>query len=317
MTNPKKEEKNILISDEKHGLPFSKGLIASSIMATGIPPNKAYEIAKSIEDYLKEKGIYSIKSKDLTDLVIETMESKMGADYARKYKCWLMLGKLDKPLIVLIGGTTGVGKSTIATEVGSRLGITHIIPSDAIREVMRTLLSRELMPVLYRSSFDSWKSLRMPFSEKEDPVIVGFKEQAEVVNVGLTAVVQRAVREGINMIIEGVHIVPGFMEFNRFNNAVIVPLIIPMEAEDLHRSHFYVREVDTGGMRSLKRYRANFENIRKVGEYIEKIAAKEKVPLIPSYSLDKAIQEVVEAILNKVVDSCSSEIAVTGSGKEE
>ncbi|MDI6799585.1 MAG: hypothetical protein QMD53_02790 [Actinomycetota bacterium] len=305
MNTDNNQEKTILISDRQHGLPFSKGLIASSIMATGISPLDAYDIARSIEDRLKSDGTYSIKSPDLSLITIEMIESKVGLEYAKKYENWLTLGKLDRPLIVLIGGTTGVGKSTIATEIGNRLGITHIVPSDAIREVMRKLLSKELMPVLYHSSFDAWRAARIPVCSGDDPVIEAFMEQAIAVGVGLSAVIQRAITEGFSMIIEGVHLVPGLINLNRLKDALIVQLVIAMGEEELHKSHFYVREVDTGGTRSFKRYRANFESIRKVGGHLEAAAREEKVAIIPSYHLDEAVIKTLEVVLDRVVSCCA------------
>ncbi len=304
MEGENNKEKTILISDREHGLPFSKGLIASSIMATGIAPLDAYDIARSIEERLKEEETYSIKSPDLSRITIEMIESKVGADYAKKYENWLDLGKLDRPLIILIGGTTGVGKSTIATEIGNRLGITHIVPSDAIREVMRKLLSKELMPVLYRSSFDAWKAARIPVCSGDDPVIEAFKEQAIAVNVSLSAVIQRAITEGFNTIIEGVHLVPGLINLDQFRDALIIQLVIGMGEENRHRSHFFIREVNTGGTRPFKRYRANFESIRKVGAYLEAAAEDEKVAIIPSYNLDEAVAKALEAILGRIVSYC-------------
>src|SRR3990172_7706102 len=45
-------KRKITIRDEKHGLPYSKGLMASSIMATGLAPARSYQVAKQIEDQL-------------------------------------------------------------------------------------------------------------------------------------------------------------------------------------------------------------------------------------------------------------------------
>ncbi len=63
---------------------------------------------------------------------------------------------------MLIGGATGVGKSTIATQLAARLGVVRVVASDAIREVMRAMFSRELMPSLHTSSFDADAALREP-----------------------------------------------------------------------------------------------------------------------------------------------------------
>ena len=49
--------RHIVISDEEHALPYSKGLMASSIMATGLPPARAFHVAERIEERLHERGM--------------------------------------------------------------------------------------------------------------------------------------------------------------------------------------------------------------------------------------------------------------------
>jgi 2-phosphoglycerate kinase len=44
----------ILISDRETGLPFSKGLLASQIMVTGLSPYRAYQVAEEVELRLLE-----------------------------------------------------------------------------------------------------------------------------------------------------------------------------------------------------------------------------------------------------------------------
>ena len=72
-----------------------------------------------------------------------------GERYAKNFLRWREVERLDVPLVILIGGTTGVGKSTIATQLAARLGIVRVVATDAIREVMRSMLSSELMPTLH------------------------------------------------------------------------------------------------------------------------------------------------------------------------
>ncbi len=157
------------------------------------------------------------------------------------------------PLVVLIGGATGVGKSTIATQIATRLGIVRVIPSDAVREVMRGLFSRELMPTLYTSSFDADSALREP-PTRGGPVVVGFREQTAAVTVGLRALMERAAVEGTSMIIEGAHVVPGFVDVARFVERVLaVPVVITVEDEQIHRNHFAARSADSAA-RPFDRY---------------------------------------------------------------
>ena len=143
------ESKTIIISDKRHGLPFSKGLLAQSFTAIGVGPGKAYTIASAIQNDLRERDETSISMQRLRALATEYLDRMAGDQYAGRYRKLYELSKLDKPLIVLVGGTTGVGKSTIATEVAHRLGITRIVSTDSIREVMRGIFTRDLMPAIY------------------------------------------------------------------------------------------------------------------------------------------------------------------------
>src|SRR5919201_4933654 len=121
----------------------------------------------------------------------------------------VVVSDLEVPLVLLLGGATGVGKSTIATMLANRLGITRVIPTDAVREVMRAMFSEELFPTLHTSSFDAARLVRHPLPRSADPVIIGFREQASAVAVGVEALIARAVEEGTDLIVEGAHVVPG------------------------------------------------------------------------------------------------------------
>ena len=65
------------------------------------------------------------------------------------------LQHLDLPVVLLVGGATGTGKSTLATEAAHRLGITRVTSTDFIRQTMRAFFSREFMPSVHYSSFEA------------------------------------------------------------------------------------------------------------------------------------------------------------------
>ncbi len=291
----------ITLSDKHHGLPFSKGLLAQSFTATGLAPSQAYAVAQAIQDGLRERDELAISMQRLKDLAIECLTEMAGSDYADRYARMAELGKLDMPVIVLIGGTTGVGKSTIASEVAHRLGITRFVSTDSIREVMRGIFTRELMPALHESAFDAWRSLRVPVPHGANPVIVGFREQAAVVATGVKALIERSTEEGVSLVIEGVHLVPGYIEPKDFPGARVVQLLISVEDEDAHRSHFYIREVQTDGLRPFERYRTNFDSIRMLGFYIEELAREHGIPVIYSHQIDRTVADTLEHVVNAVL----------------
>lgn len=301
------KQQPILISDKVHGLPFSKGLMAQAFMSTGLSPARAFSIAQVLEDGMRERGELHVSIKRLRELAAETLESAAGAEYAVRYRGLAELSKIERPLIILIGGTTGVGKSTIATEIAHRLGITRIVSTDSIREVMRGIFSKDLMPAIYESSFNAWRGLRVPVPHGANPVIVGFREQTAVVATGVKSLIERSVVEGVSLVLEGVHLVPGYIEASGFRNAAVVPLVITVDDEDAHRSHFYIREVQTDGTRPFEKYRANFVNIRLLGHYIEDLAREHGIHVVHSHQLDRTIAETLEHVVDAAIGG--SEVA--------
>ncbi|MCE5203486.1 MAG: ATP cone domain-containing protein [Coriobacteriales bacterium] len=291
----------ILIRDEKHGLPYSKGLMAQSFTATGLSPARAYLAAQKLQDEMIERGVRALTIRELQELAVDVLARQAGEEYAERYLKLRELSKLERPLVILIGGTTGVGKSTIATEIAHRLGITRIVSTDSIREVMRGIFAKELMPAIYESSFNAWRGLRVPVPHGANPVIVGFREQTSVVITGIRSLIERAVLEGESLVVEGVHVVPGYIEPSQFKNASVVQLLVTVDDEEAHRSHFYIREVQTDGTRPFEKYRANFGSIRLLGRYIEDLAAEHGTPIVHSHQLDKTVAEVLELVVNAAI----------------
>jgi len=291
------EHKIITISDKAHGLPFSKGLLAQSFMGTGLPPSRAYAVASAIQEDLRNRDEMTITSARLRSIAAECLSAIEGEHYAERYLKLRQLSHLERPLVVLIGGTTGVGKSTIATEVAFRLGINRISSTDSIREVMRAIFTKDLMPAIYESAFSAWRGLRVPVPEGANPVVVGFREQSAVVNTGVKALISRAALEGISMVIEGVHLVPGYLDPRKFANVRVVQLVIGVDDEQSHRSHFYIREAQTHGTRPQRRYEDEFESIRVLGRYIEDLAREHDIPVIYSHQLDRTIADALETVV--------------------
>jgi len=295
-----KRLQKIIITDEEHHLPYSKGLMAISIMATGLPPDQAYNIATMIQKALRDEGKPLVSMEQVRRTAEKVMEREVDSKYVDIYRKWQALGKLHKPIIILMGGATGVGKSTVATMLSARLGITRQVSTDVIREVMRSLFAPELIPTLYNSSFRASEKLRIPLPPSTDKVIVGFLEQAAMVWVGIRALIERAIVERTNFIVEGAHVVPGIVDPQFFKDAYILQVVLAVDDEQQHRSHFEIREVETEGMRPFSRYLNSFDNIRQIQDYILKLASEQEVPVFQCYNMDQTIGMVLDFIINQV-----------------
>ncbi|CAN5846602.1 2-phosphoglycerate kinase [soil metagenome] len=301
----------VTVRDGKAGLPYSKGLMATSIMAAGLPPSRAYSVAEVVEQRLHSADRDSVTSRELRDIAAAVLADQVGERYADNYRRWQRAKDRTVPLVVLIGGTTGVGKSTIATTLAAQLGIVRLVSTDAVREVMRGIFTKEMMPSIHASSYDVAPYLREP-PEETNSVITGFRRQVQAVSVGVTQVIRRAVIEGTDLIVEGAHVVPGFLDIPSRAEAIVAPMVITVEDEELHRSHFVARAADTRSRRD-HHYLEHFDDIRRVQSFVRDLAVQHGVPVVASYSLDATISRVMELVVTDTTDTSSTRFASPGS----
>lgn len=285
------------VDGKKYKEPFSKGIMSRSLNVADIGIERAHDIASDIESFLVKNNISEISSSDLADVVLNFLQ-ELDSDIAAKYKNWRFLRTSKKPLIILIGGASGVGTSSMAFELANRLRLKNLISTDMIREVMRKIVSKELSPVIHKSSFDAYESIRTP-SIRIDSVIEGFISQVDVVNVGVEAIIERSAKEGISTIIEGVHIVPGFIRKDLLENNNIIIFTLTVDDEEAHKQRFYSRCRQPWVKRSLERYMDNFDTIRRTQSFLVEQAKIHDSKIINNVEINRTIDIMVEDILEE------------------
>lgn len=276
------------------GPPYSKGLMARALIAVGVPADRAYDLAQRVERDLAARGEASVELDRLAELAVESLGEVEGVEALRRLRSYRELRELDLPIILLVGGATGTGKSTVATEAAYRLGITRVTSTDFVRQTLRAFFSREFMPSIHYSSFEAGEALVEP---EGDPVVVGFLEQTRNVLVGVKAAIERALEEGWSMVLEGVHLVPGMLP-EPIEGALVVQCVLAIEDEELHASHFYIRDATTEGLRPLEKYLDRLDDIRRIQRFIVSRARRAGVPVIENSSMERAVSSVMELVLS-------------------
>jgi 2-phosphoglycerate kinase len=276
--------------------PFSKGILANSLQGAGLDPNDAYEVALALEAELVREGLREIDRIALRDRVSVSIEREHGDKAVTRYRTLRAAIEDGKPFLLLLGGSSGVGKTSIAVEVARRLEISHVIGTDAIRQIMRLMFSRDLLPAIHASTFNAYELLQAPPADS-DPVISGFLEQAQKISVGVQALLDRAVEENHSMMIEGVNVVPGLIDLGRYRDrAHVIMLMVAGLSEEAYRDRFLGRE-DQVHVRSADRYLSHFKEILSIQDHVLGEAETHGVPIIDNVNLDAAVLSVIRSII--------------------
>jgi len=291
---------SIFVQDGDSGFPFSKGILSQSIQAAGLEPNNAFDVARQIEAALTLQKRSNVTYEELKRLTFNTLLKNYEKSIAERYLIWRNHHSSDRPVVVLIGGATGAGKSSLSAEVAHRLDILRIVSTDSLRQIMRIMFSPDLLPVVHSSSYAAWKELDYPFIDKSDPVIGAFKEQVERVIVCIRAMIDRAIEENMHMIIDGVHVVPGFINLKAYKDkAYIIQMVIVVLDKDSYRQRFVIRQ-DTASRRLFKKYLENFDSIYRIQNYIIEMAERYNCPILNNMDFEKTVLSTIQLITDSL-----------------
>ncbi len=294
MSEPRRET---VVVRSDYGLPYSKGLMAQSIMATGLAPTRSFELARAVEGRLSNLDQAEVALDDLRQVAEDVLGAEEGQAVVTRFRQWWKLRRLDRPLVVLLGGVTGVGKSTVATQLATRLGITRVIATDQIRQVVRAFFSREFMPAVHYSSFDASLALEEP-PPGPAGAVAGFLQQAHDIAPGIDALVERAVSERSQIVIEGVHVLPHIPSPRLRERAVTVHALLAVGDQNAHRERFEARAAQAP--RPAARYLEAFDRLRTLQDHLVQQASQSGIPVIDELRTDSALNRVVEVVLDSV-----------------
>ena len=192
------------------------------------------------------------------------------------------------PRIILINGSTGSGKSTVSHKLGLKLGITRVISTDVVRQIFRSIVNSNLIDYMSVSSYEELDSSRN----------LAYYQQRITLCEILDKMMERFVEENIDLIIEGVHIMPELYYKHKEKGRSIYLFTLYIESASTHKERFFMRQ-DESEKRISTKYLKYFDEIRSIQDFIVKQANMTNTLLINNEDIDNTVSIIMNEIIKE------------------
>ncbi len=283
--------------------PFSPTTLARTFRLAGMPLDRALDAAAAVERTLTSPGEVPTRPTahgdevDVENLIeIASLLLAESGEYEtmRRLRVRWWIRRRHQPFVLAVGGTSGVGKSTVSQAAAAALGIDTVLSTDMVRAILRVTMHPELIPALSESSFSAQRMFRSNLAGNS--LLAAFEQQASIVASASLGLIRRSLKEGQQVVINGVHVVPGLVAIPEDWSVFGYVLTIgdPAEHERRFRQRFdtFNRDAD----HALARMAA----IRELDEYIVAHSRAAGAQVIESTTFEETVSALVGAMAQDI-----------------
>ena len=164
------------------------------------------------------------------------------------------------------------------------MGLTHHISTGFLRAAVDMYLEPDQSALLRRHAFDAYEMIE-ELPPTGENIFRGALAQAELLKPIFKTCISRARREGIGLIMEGSHFIPGFVDPNEYDADLLCVLDVPnrddLKARALSPNHLH---------RELSSF--DLERLVLLQEQLLDAANQYNSPVIVNVDLDDAVQQI-------------------------
>ncbi|KAI9918321.1 hypothetical protein PsorP6_011729 [Peronosclerospora sorghi] len=217
----------------------------------------------------------------------------------------------NQSFAVLLGGTSGTGKSTLASLLAARLRLTTVLPTDSVRHILRSFTSKEENPCAFVSTYQAGDALPADMvaaiqGDREDVssarlhkkmILKGYKMQSDLVLEKLDSVLSMFEERKQSLVVEGVHLNTDDLLTLVEKHPTCVPFVIYISNENRHRERFAVRARHMTIDPQENKYIKHFDNIRIIQRHLCKHADRCLIPKINNTNVDRSIATIQSTLV--------------------
>ena len=197
----------------------------------------------------------------------------------------------EGPLVILLGGAPGTGKTTIANLLMAELGLSHHLSTGFIRASVSHLLPEADARILKHHTYDAYQALNSVDSatnstgDDDGLLLEGAIRQSMLLKPSIESCIDRAVREGIGMVLEGSHFLPGVLGLSALEASLLCILDVPdreaLKLRVLSPNHSRRRLSD-----------AQLGRLVRLQDGILGLAQTHRQPVVINEELSKAVKQI-------------------------
>ncbi|CAG9326069.1 unnamed protein product [Blepharisma stoltei] len=291
----------------KHTFKYNRQQLRDACKFMGVKIHDAYKITDQIfslisthiksKTRIREGEIYQIiPALTLSNSAFErfakealSSQEYIGEQHIIDFRIACEVVSKRRPVIVLLGGASGTGKSTLSSLLASRLGISSMLSTDSIRHILRNVLNRDQDPILFCSTYEAGSLIKTEGLTPKQACIQGYIEQSDKVIDYLDNVIEDYHHRGESIVIEGVHLHVGAIKklMKKYNSCI--PFIIMIKNSKKHKERFAVRSKCMTLDPKLNKYVASYPNIREIQKRFILKADECLIPKVDTSNLDRSL----------------------------
>jgi 2-phosphoglycerate kinase len=220
---------------------------------------------------------------------------------------------------IILCGTSGTGKSTLASLLAARLGITTVVSTDSVRHLLRGFARPDEQPLLWVSTYQAEAALTSPktdsvtdvttdgpakfgvvsnaSSDAKSTAVQAYLGQAETVMAHVDRLITACEARQQSLVVEGVHASPALVVRLMRRHPSVVPFLVHISNESKHLERFAVRAKAMTLRPEGNKYVAHLRIIRAIQDHLCAAADRRAVPKVDNTNVDRSVATIHATVL--------------------